>query len=150
MSEIIDALDRELRRLEAELAQDPRYRRIGRIRELLSDYRADQAPTFAPTSAPTVRGRPAIAGATEPSKATMIRTNVREYLQDKGAPVHRGEILEHLTFHGLMEGHKNPMANLAAYLSEWRDEFEPDGRGNWSLKESPQGEAEGVGPSASH
>ncbi len=46
-----------------------------------------------------------------------------------------------------MDGHKNPMANLAAYLSEWRDEFEPDGRGNWSLKESAQEKTRTVGPS---
>jgi hypothetical protein len=130
MSEIIDALERELRRLEAELAQDPRYRRVGRIRELLSDYRTDESPTLAPT----IRARTAIPGAQEPSKATLIRTSVRQHLQEKAAPVHRGEILEHLTARGFMEGQKNPMASLAAYLSEWRDEFEPDGRGNWALK----------------
>jgi hypothetical protein len=32
-------------------------------------------------------------------------------------------------------GHeKDPMGSLAAYLSGWNDVFDPDGRGNWSLK----------------
>jgi hypothetical protein len=38
-----------------------------------------------------------------------------------------------------MGDEKNPMANFAAYLSNWKDIFEPDGKGNWSLRESASG-----------
>jgi hypothetical protein len=32
-------------------------------------------------------------------------------------------------------GHeKNPLAALAAYLSGWKEFFDFDGKGNWSLK----------------
>ena len=146
MSDIVDALDRELQRLEAELMQDVRYRRIRRIRELIDDYRADEATVVATRR--TV-ATPAFAlTAQDATKAMKMRSALRELIRQKSAPVHRSELLAHLTTEGLMGNEKNPMGALAAYLSDWRDEFSPDGRGNWSLKASPQGEAEGVGPSA--
>ena len=38
MSDIVEALKRELATLEAELENDPRYRKIARISSLLSEY----------------------------------------------------------------------------------------------------------------
>ena len=148
MFDIVDALDRELQRLEAELMQDVRYRRIRRIRELIDDYRSEKGspPSFgARVAVPEARH----SATTGPTKAKQIRASVRDYISRHTAPVHRNELLEHVSASGLMGRVKDPMASLAAYLSEWRDEFAPDGRGNWSLRVSPQGEAEGVEPSAS-
>jgi hypothetical protein len=35
---------------------------------------------------------------------------------------------------GLVGQEKNPMVSLAAYLSDWKDTFASDGKGNFSLK----------------
>jgi hypothetical protein len=35
----------------------------------------------------------------------------------------------------LMGHEKDPMASLAAYFSRWRDTFDPDGAGNWELRQ---------------
>jgi hypothetical protein len=39
-------------------------------------------------------------------------------------------------------GHeKSPMMSLAAYLSDWKDDFASDGHGNFRLKKSAEGSA---------
>ena len=56
--------------------------------------------------------------------------------------VHRGEILSELMSLGLMGDVKDPMASLAAYLSDFRSELQNLGQGRWSLRESaPDAEA---------
>ena len=62
-----------------------------------------------------------------------MKAEITALLQQRGT-IHRKEILSHLTAAGLMGHEKDPMASLAAYLSDWRDSFDPDGGGNWSLK----------------
>ena len=66
------------------------------------------------------------------TKGDRIKAEITGLLQKNGT-VHRKEILSHLKFVGLMGNEKDPMGSLAAYFSNWRDAFEPDGAGNWRL-----------------
>jgi hypothetical protein len=128
---IIDALDYELRRLEAELMLDARYRRAKRIRELLDDYRDDGVPIFEPNIGP--RSAIPVSPTSGVQKAAAIKAAAKEYVHNRGG-AHRSDILAHVVGLGLMGHEKNPMGSLAAYLSDWRDEFESDGRGNFVIK----------------
>jgi hypothetical protein len=141
------ALEREIQRLQAELLQDPRYRLMSQIQTLLADYRngakppageveAESAPPSppapSPSSAPRYRRR-----RVHLSKAASVRSAVKGFLLEKGT-THRSVILKHLIEQKLMGHEKNPMASLAAYLSDWKNVFEPDGRGNFTLKKSTE------------
>jgi len=66
------------------------------------------------------------------SKAAMVKAAVIQLLHEKGTE-HRQKILGYLVERGLMGNEKNPMASLAAYLSENKELFSPDGKGNFSL-----------------
>ena len=70
------------------------------------------------------------------SKKEALRTEVTELLRREGR-LHRAKILEHLVREKIMGHEKDPLAALAAYLSDNRDLFEPDGRGNFSLRPKP-------------
>jgi len=135
MSEIVDALRRELAALEAELENDPRYRKIARIRSLLTEY---SIPTTANANVSPIR-RTRVASPS--SKKVRIHDAIMAFLQ--GHPgAHRSEILSELTSSGLMGDEKDPMASLAAYLSDFRSELLGLGQGRWSLRESaPDAEA---------
>ena len=67
------------------------------------------------------------------SKASLLKAEVTHLLDVRGTE-HRQKILEHLVSKGLMGREKNPLANLAAYLSDNKDVFATDGRGNFSLR----------------
>jgi hypothetical protein len=137
MSEIVDALRRELETLEAELANDPRYRKIARIRSLLTEY---AAPTSRSADvAQTKRTRTTSTS----SKKIRIHDALMSFLAaHPGA--HRSDILAEMKGKGLMGDEKDPMASLAAYISDFRDELENVGQGRWSLRESaPDAEAPG-------
>jgi hypothetical protein len=66
-----------------------------------------------------------------PKKVRMERA-IENLLSLRGS-VHRKEILTHLQNTGLMGHERDPMANLAAFLSGERDKFASDGRGNFTL-----------------
>jgi len=149
MSDFTAALERELGRLEGELEQDPRTRRIKQIRQLLADYRTTNGPvalsaaSISPTGAPS---RPHVAASPSSSrrrhrvrlsKAASVRMAVRQLLTKEGT-VHRREILKNLVEQQLMGHEKNPMVSLAAYLSDWKDDFASDGHGNFKLKKSAE------------
>jgi hypothetical protein len=144
MSEIIDALQRELSRLETELQQDPRHRRIQRIKELLADYHGEVQPTgkvhqasvaIRPRAQLRVRGR-------KISKAQQARQTTQHFLRARGGKAHRSELLRNLINQKIMGSEKNPMLSLASYLSNWRDILDHDGKGNWFLKEMAEREPE--------
>ena len=131
--DIVNALRRELRDLESDLEGDPRYRKIARIRALLTEY----SPPTPNAVTPIARTR-----ATSPnSKKNRVHDAIMNYLAaHPGA--HRSELLSNLTSQGLLVGQKDPMASLAAYLSDFRSELQNNGQGHWSLKESaPDAEA---------
>jgi hypothetical protein len=166
MSDFTTALERELERIEGDLQRDPRYRRIKQIRDLLTEYKAAEAAT-SPAPSPTSANVPRDVGLfTEPlptrttpvypsprrrrlhlSKAASIKLEVEELLKERGK-MHRSDILQHLIDQKLMGHEKKPLASLAAYLSDWRETFMPDGHGNFSLKKSTAGAA--IATPASH
>ena len=123
--DIVNALKRELVTLERELEDDPRYRKIARIRALLAEY---SPPPPAVTHIARTRS-------TSPdSKKTRIHDAIVNFLAaHPGA--HRRDILSDLLQKGLMGEVKDPMASLAAYLSDFRGELDNLGQGLWALKE---------------
>jgi hypothetical protein len=144
MSEFTTALERELQRLESELRDDPRYRRINQIRALLTEYQDAAASNSIPVSIPLQgRAQVHVVATAHPrrvkrvklSKAASVRLAVEQLLQHRGT-THRTEILKHLIDQKVMGNEKNPMAALAAYLSEFKNYFASDGRGNFSLRKS--------------
>jgi hypothetical protein len=141
MSDFTTALERELERLETELKNDPRHRRADQIRALLAEYKNGTPLTLTVSSVPVRRERVRL------SKAASVRIAVQEFLRDNG-PSHRTLILKHLVETKVMGHEKKPLAALAAYLSEFRELFEPDGRGNFSLKKPAESGA--AAPQVSH
>jgi hypothetical protein len=135
MSNIVDALKRELSALETELENDPRHRKIARIRSLLAEYGPSmQATTDMPVARMT-RTPPAN------SKKVRIREAITSFLAAHPGS-HRREILSDLMQKGLLGEEKDPMASLAAYLSDFRSGLQNLGQGHWSLRESaPDAEA---------
>lgn len=141
MRDVIETLHAELAGLEAELSADVRYLKAQRIRELLALYE-DRPETPVQAKAQPTKGVKSPRGQTlngfwankseRDSKKRQIRAKVEQLLTERPV-VHRGELLEALKAANLMGHEKNPMASLAAYLSEWRDQFTPDGRGNFML-----------------
>lgn len=140
MADVTQALKRELARLESELKADPRYRKIAAIKDLLAQYEVPSA------AGSTATAEHALAGSTisvisngikrtrSDSKATVIRGEVHSQLEQRGV-MHREQILMHLTAKGLMGHEKKPLAQLAAYLSDWK-EFESVGGGKWRIRET--------------
>jgi hypothetical protein len=136
MSDLVDALKRELVGLESDLENDPRYRKIARIRSLLAEYSAKDAepPELADKVAITLRKRISPHGDTK-------RARIHKIIQAKlanGEQVHRKRLLEALQSNDLLVGDVNPMASLAAYLSSFPD-FSSTGEGFWELS-SPKTE----------
>jgi hypothetical protein len=139
MSELVQSLRKELAKLEAELLalakDDPRYGTMIRIRELLADYEKKMPE---PEPQPRSRVEPETpAGSSNGSwktKATIMEESIKELLQ-RNRLMHRSAILDHLRSRGIMGHEKNPMNDLAAFLSGHRDLFVSDGRGNFRLQE---------------
>jgi hypothetical protein len=129
MSNIVDVLSGELAALEAELENDPRYRKIARIRSLLDEYKR-VVPTISLNASPIRSRTPPIN-----SKKNRVHDAIMSFLAAHPG-THRSELLSDLTDRGLMGDEKNPMASLAAYLSDFRSELKNLGQGHWSLKES--------------
>jgi hypothetical protein len=129
----VSALKAEIAQLEEELRSDPRQRKLSRLRETLAEY--EPANKTQPQPFAALRDIPSRVPLLP--KSDMIKNEIIALLQQRGT-IHRKEILRHLTGIGLMGGEKDPMASLAAYFSRWRDIFDPDGAGNWSLKQPSQ------------
>ena len=128
MSGLVAALHQELQTLEAELAADPRYRKLAKIRELLAIYDVPK-----PTQLPH-RNEPMAPVSTEPAtKSDRVRVETRAFIERSGGVAHRQEILGHLLQLGLMGKERSPMASLAAYLSEMK-EFMSAGGGRWTIR----------------
>jgi hypothetical protein len=135
MSNIVDALRRELAALKAELENDPRHRKIARIRSLLAEYEAST-----PTEPDLSAHRPTRTASLN-SKKRRVHDGIVTFLAAHPG-VHRSELLADLKHRGLMGDEKDPMASLAAYLSDFRSELQNVGQGHWSLRAStPDAEA---------
>ncbi len=129
MDEFVARLHQELRALEAELAADPRYLKLAKIRELLVIY---ELPASAPTE-PTA----AESAVETPTKLDRIRSETRAFIERSGGTAHRQDILDHLIRLGIMGNERQPMASFAAYLTEMKADFVSVGAGKWT--KSPHG-----------
>lgn len=127
----ISSLKAEIAQLEDELRDDPRQRKLMRLREALAEY--EPAKRFVLTTEGMIRG----SGPPPASKGNKIKAEITALLQQHGH-VHRKEILRHLIDAGLMGHEKNAMGSLAAYGSSWNNIFAFDGTGNWSLKKNSE------------
>jgi hypothetical protein len=74
------------------------------------------------------------------TKAARMRNHIHSLLLISGS-MHRAAILDELKKEGLMGNEKSPMASLAAFLSDNRVYFEPDGRGNFMLRRESTGDS---------
>jgi hypothetical protein len=132
----VDSLEAEITQLENELRGDSRYRKLLRLRAALAEY--EPAANTAQVRPRPLVGISTMAGSRAfHKKGDKIKAAAIAFLQQCDR-AHRTEILEHLECSGLLGQEKDPMASLAAYFSGWRDTFESDGAGYWSLKKSVQ------------
>jgi hypothetical protein len=65
------------------------------------------------------------------SKADKIRKELVIFLAN--GPQNRATILHHMKDKKLLGTEQNPLANLSAYLSRWKDLVTNDSEGNWAL-----------------
>jgi hypothetical protein len=110
-----------------------------RIRALLAVYEAEAEaakPRMGPPVLPPVPPPPLQKPL--PKNAQMAQ-EITNLLAARGS-THRAQILEHLTTRGIMGREKNPMAHLAAFMSDHRSKFASDGRGNFTLQRGDQTE----------
>jgi hypothetical protein len=134
MTDVTIVLRGELQSLEAELAADPRYQKITKIRELLAMYgSAAQLPGRRempqPAEQQTTTG-------TQSTKAERIRSEIEALIRVSGI-VHRREMLDRLVSLGIMGRESSPMASLAAYLSEMKESIVSHGGGKWGFRDGP-------------
>jgi hypothetical protein len=124
------AIKAEIAELEAELRADPRHAKLKHLRDLLALYEAPPAVRKVVTN-----GAEHATAEIPGTKEEKIKSELRRYMRENGGTVHRMSALQHLMNIGLMGHEKEPMRNLAAYMSHWKDDFVSDGDGNWSLRD---------------
>jgi hypothetical protein len=138
MPSVVEVLSGELAALETEMQNDPRYRKIARIRALLSEYSAVNNSSSQPQSkVVTYAGRARLP--TLGTKKAEIHATVRDVLIRRG-PTHRSELLQAVEAAGVNVSNTNPMVAFAAYLSDFKD-LQSLGGGRWALRETKANEA---------
>ncbi|MGJ0454796.1 MAG: hypothetical protein ACR65T_16430 [Methylocystis sp.] len=130
MSSLIAALREELSQLEAELGNDPRYRKAMHIRELLGEYETKSPATQKVVEKTSI---PPPAADVHESKKAKVKREIDRLLRQEG-PTHRNRILEVLIAKKLMGNEKDPMQSLAIYLSNFSDDFVSQGEGVWAIR----------------
>lgn len=143
MDTLIENLKAERQQLQSELAADPRQQKIKKIDELLALYVRDENVDVSSIAQAAARELISTVEPNTPSKAEQIKQTVFHLLQSKGS-VHRREILRVLQDANLIGYGGDQMGGLAAYLSKWRSDFSPDGRGNFSLVQKSTGYSDSV------
>jgi hypothetical protein len=83
------------------------------------------------------------------TKRARIGGQVDELLTLHGT-MHRKAILDHLVVNGIMGTEQKPLAYLAAFLSDNRDKYEPDGNGNFRLRRNGHHEPPPASNGAGH
>jgi len=141
-------IEAEIPQLEAEASQvQSRLRRAfekaDKIKGVIALYADENVeapqpelfePPFPVQESPPQAAEPIKQGEQEKSKALRVREEVVELLGLRGTE-HRSKILDRLIEKGLMGSERNPLASLASYLSDNKDVFAADGRGNFSLRQ---------------
>lgn len=133
--DFLSALKAEIAALDAEIRADPRHRKLQRLRDTLDEYEPQRAPEVHQGIVGLGGNGSLVANATVLTKEERVRAEVTRLCQQHGT-LHRKDILKHLMTAGLMGTEKDPLQALAIYLSNWKDEFDFDGNGNWSLRKT--------------
>lgn len=132
----IPTLKWEVEKAEARLALT--QEKIAHLQALIDLYEAEEGMAVS-SDVPTVplppRPKNKSPRPKRSSKKDEMAENIRFMLFHE-SPMHRTRILEILTTQGVMGNEKNPMGQLAAFLSYHRHEFVSDSRGNFSLRKN--------------
>jgi hypothetical protein len=154
MSDVIAAAEAEERELVALLMQNPTYRKLQAVRNLLNVYRTkvdETAPKAAPPRAPTLNvpsylvpprrvPMPPPPGMvpTSASNAARIRAVVADYLRRTGRRATSGELLKVAIDAGIDVGGAKPNATMSSYLSGMKEFDNVAGEGyglvEWTTK----------------
>ena len=140
----VERLRAEIEKLQVRLSHS--FEKADTIKKLLAFYASDpdnttQVELFANVPAPNVslNDVPDRSHVRESdgvgSKAARVKAETSTLLRERGS-VHRAKILEHLIGLGIMGHEKNPIASLAAYLSDNRTVFVTDGKGTFALRQT--------------
>lgn len=140
---LIDALLSEFGEVSADLRKnpDPRQVKLDKIAALLTTYGVTP-PNAMSVAVATNNGnvmvnppfvQPPAADAKPTTKRERVRAALSEFLKQRGL-AHRNTILDYLVDAGVMGHEKDPLQSLASYLSESKDLFAFDGKGNWYLR----------------
>ena len=154
MSDVIEAAEAEERELVALLMQNPAYRKLQAVRNLLNVYRpkADESPPgAAPPKAPSFgvpaylvppRRAPMPPPPVAASNAGRIRALVADYLRRTGKRATSGELLKVASDAGITVGGLKPNATMSSYLSGMKEFDNVAGEGyglvEWSTKTSEE------------
>jgi len=142
MSIPLDALRSELAGLQAELAADPRLKKVEHLRALIALYgehpeRSAATPPAHSTTIETGAGAVTIESLPGAFKAVSKISRFRELATrelQKVPTLHRKELLRRMVEAGVMGEEKNLIAAFASNMYQSKHYFESDGRGNFRLK----------------
>lgn len=108
--------------------------RLKLLDELIASY-VPASPPQPGSEQPRSSSKTSNGHARPESKASKVRRMTAELLTREGR-VHRKMILDHLKSAGVMGNERDPMGQLAAYLTANKDLFSTDGNGNFILRQS--------------
>ncbi|TIO72180.1 MAG: hypothetical protein E5X74_33045 [Mesorhizobium sp.] len=131
MADFLAALKSEIRDIEAELRNDPRFRKWESLRSVLSLYQ-ESGMAEAPSEDQMAR---TITRAPSENRARALEL-ARLFLRNRSGPTPTRDIYDHIVSNGGEIGGKDPVNNLSAMLSN-SDDFQSNGRAGWTL--APEG-----------
>lgn len=117
-SDMLKAAEAEVKRLEAELAATPAYKKLQLAKQVVDLYRSESAPK---PSAHIRRPDPIGLGVQYfqelGTKTARIEAAAVNYLKKKGSRATSGELLNAMTAAGIVIGGAEPNKALSSYLS---------------------------------
>jgi hypothetical protein len=143
-SDMLNAAEAEVQRLEAELAETPAYQKLQLAKQVVALYRLPKARI-------TVGGKPASPAEVVrhlyeekalTTKTARIEAAAGKYLEAKGARAPASELLGAIEKAGIEVGGKEPVKALSAYLSSskaFNNQRELGGYGlaEWGVSRGP-------------
>jgi hypothetical protein len=157
-TDFANALAIEIARLQAELDQDIRFRRLRQLTEALKLYREGEEAELAAGPAGIVREAQRESRQTNDAsdhkkrRASPENERILDAVEGLtiplGSPIQTRQILDHLRAIGIDVPGKNPLNNLSAMMSNSR-RFVSHGRAGWMSKGSMPSQAAHVDANAS-
>src|SRR6266446_2617554 len=114
-----ESLDAEIRRLETELANDPRAIQLQELKRVRDFYQSQGTAGVTIVVEPAPSDKPGRKMAPERIQALSIS---RELLKGKAEPIKTADILAHLESRGIKIGGSDPQSNLSAMFYH-QDDF---------------------------